>query len=126
MAATFFSLTNTFFPPLPTSSSLFLPRTTALTFAKPNSNRPNSPPVLLCRAGFDPSRRQSLAICFTAFIFSLPGKGFFSDGNANAAILEADDDEELLERVKRDRKRRLERQEVFNSSKEETGPASFL
>ncbi|KAJ8643152.1 hypothetical protein MRB53_004900 [Persea americana] len=121
MAATFFALTNTFFPPLHSSSSLSLPKTTLLTFFKHNSKRPNSSPVLLCKAAFDPSRRQSLAIYFSAFVLSLPGKGLFSDSNANAAILEADDDEELLEKVKKDRKKRIQRQEVINSSKKETG-----
>ena len=125
MAATFFALTNTFFPPLHSSSSLSLPKTTLLTFFKHNSKRPNSSPVLLCKAAFDPSRRQSLAIYFSAFVLSLPGKGLFSDSNANAAILEADDDEELLEKVKKDRKKRIQRQEVINSSKKETGLASF-
>lgn len=41
--------------------------------------------------------------------------------DANAAILDADDDEELLEKVKRDRKKRLERQGVIKSSTKETG-----
>lgn len=50
-------------------------------------------------------------------MLSLAGKK-----NANAAILEADDDEELLEKVKRDRKKRLEKQGVISSSKQETGP----
>lgn len=49
-------------------------------------------------------------------MLSLAGKK-----NANAAILEADDDEELLEKVKRDRKKRLEKQGVISSSKQETG-----
>ncbi|GER51617.1 thylakoid lumenal 16.5 kDa protein, partial [Striga asiatica] len=39
---------------------------------------------------------------------------------ANAAILEADDDEELLEKVKKDRKKRLEKQGVIGSSTTET------
>lgn len=41
--------------------------------------------------------------------------------DANAAILEADDDEELLEKVKQDRKKRIERQAVFNSAVKEKG-----
>ncbi|PPR89021.1 hypothetical protein GOBAR_AA31662 [Gossypium barbadense] len=41
--------------------------------------------------------------------------------NAIAAILEADDDEELLEKVKKDRKKRLERQGVISSSGQEKG-----
>ncbi|XP_010533150.1 PREDICTED: thylakoid lumenal 16.5 kDa protein, chloroplastic [Tarenaya hassleriana] len=52
--------------------------------------------------------------------------GFLAGGDrrnrdANAAILEADDDEELLERVKQDRKKRIERQGVINSSVKEKG-----
>lgn len=59
-------------------------------------------------------RRESLSACFTALIFSLAFP-------ALAAILEADDDEELLERVKNDRKKRLERQFIISSSAKETG-----
>ncbi|XP_028753922.1 thylakoid lumenal 16.5 kDa protein, chloroplastic [Neltuma alba] len=55
---------------------------------------------------------------FTSFVLSFAGGKGSSD--ANAAILEADDDEELLEKVKRDRKKRLERQGVISSSKKET------
>lgn len=113
MATAFFTLTKTFFPPLPSYSSSSSSTATALTLAKHNS------PSLLCKATFDPSRR-SLAVCFTAFTLSLAGKGFLPNSNANAVILEAEDDEELLEKVKQDRKKRLQRQEVFNSSKKET------
>ncbi|XP_027368606.1 thylakoid lumenal 16.5 kDa protein, chloroplastic-like isoform X2 [Abrus precatorius] len=60
--------------------------------------------------------KRGLSISFfTCFVLSLAGK------NVNAAILEADDDEELLEKVKRDRKKRLEKQGVINSSRQETG-----
>lgn len=63
--------------------------------------------------------KRSLSVCFiSSFVFSMGGKGCF---DANAAILEADDDQELLEKVKRDRKKRLERQGVISSSKVETG-----
>lgn len=63
--------------------------------------------------------KRSLCVSLTAgFLFSLPGKGCF---NANAAILEAEDDEELLEKVKKDRKKRLERQSILNSAVQETG-----
>ncbi|KAJ6731917.1 THYLAKOID LUMENAL 16.5 KDA PROTEIN CHLOROPLASTIC [Salix purpurea] len=41
--------------------------------------------------------------------------------SANAAILEADDDEELMEKVKKDRKKRLERQGVISSANKEKG-----
>ncbi|KAH7546371.1 hypothetical protein FEM48_Zijuj01G0193500 [Ziziphus jujuba var. spinosa] len=61
--------------------------------------------------------KRALSLCsITTFFFSLAGQG---GSNANAAILEADDDEELLEKVKKDRKKRLEKQGVINSSNEE-------
>jgi len=53
----------------------------------------------------------------------LAGKGC---SDANAAILEADDDEELLEKVKKDRKKRLERQGVISSSNKETGSVHLI
>ncbi|KAL8129223.1 hypothetical protein V2J09_018378 [Rumex salicifolius] len=56
--------------------------------------------------------KRDLALSLTAALF-LPLAG-------NAAILEADDDEELLERVKKDRQKRIARQGVINSSKQET------
>ncbi|CAL9751897.1 unnamed protein product [Musa acuminata subsp. burmannicoides] len=59
-------------------------------------------------------RREGLAACFAALTLSLARP-------ASAAILEADDDEELLERVKKDRKKRLERQGVIISSDKEKG-----
>ncbi|KAI4335703.1 hypothetical protein L6164_014325 [Bauhinia variegata] len=63
--------------------------------------------------------KRSLSVHFlTSFVLSLAGKGF---SEANAAILEADDDVELLEKVKRDRKKRLEKQGVISSSAKETG-----
>ncbi|CDP10427.1 unnamed protein product [Coffea canephora] len=63
--------------------------------------------------------KRSLSISLTTgFLFFLSGKGC---SDANAAILEPDDDEELLEKVKKDRKKRLERQGVLNSAAQETG-----
>ncbi|XP_072961687.1 thylakoid lumenal 16.5 kDa protein, chloroplastic [Typha angustifolia] len=60
-------------------------------------------------------RRHGFSACLlTALVLS-------SSSAARAAILEADDDEELLERVKQDRKKRLERQGVISSSGKETG-----
>ena len=47
--------------------------------------------------------------------------GLALSGATRAAILEADDDVELLEKVRQDRKKRLERQGVINSSARETG-----
>ncbi|MED6121932.1 hypothetical protein PIB30_034881 [Stylosanthes scabra] len=66
------------------------------------------------------SKRGLSISIVTSLVLSLGGKGCFIH-DANAAILEADDDEELLEKVKRDRKKRLERQGVLSSSKKETG-----
>lgn len=52
-------------------------------------------------------------------MLSLASKGCF---DANAAILEADDDVELLEKVKCDRKKRLEGKGVINLSNKVKGP----
>lgn len=76
----------------------------------------------LCNeSSFSPSVLSKRSLCIslgtTALILSLAGREGF---DANAAILEADDDEELLEKVKKDRKKRLERQGVINSSVKET------
>ncbi|GAV91518.1 hypothetical protein CFOL_v3_34912 [Cephalotus follicularis] len=72
------------------------------------SSPPCAPSPILPRKG----------LLITSLVFLLVGKGGY---NANATVLEADDDVELLEKVKRDRKKRLERQGVISSSNEETG-----
>ncbi|BAF20428.1 thylakoid lumenal 16.5 kDa protein, chloroplastic [Oryza sativa Japonica Group] len=62
-------------------------------------------------------RRSGMASCLLAAVAaSLSGAG-----EARAAVLEADDDIELLERVKEDRKKRLQKQGVISSSGTETG-----
>ncbi|KAK7388674.1 hypothetical protein VNO78_23497 [Psophocarpus tetragonolobus] len=104
---------------LPSSSSLSLTTQTyvyhpikcsferQLTICKAVHQSAIHPPILT---------KRGLSISFlTTFVLSLAGE------DANAAILEADDDEELLEKVKRDRKKRLERQGVIKSSTKETG-----
>ncbi|KAK3038035.1 hypothetical protein RJ639_032014 [Escallonia herrerae] len=74
-----------------------------------NDNSPLSSPIL---------SKRSLSLSFTTtFLISLAGKSYF---DANAAILEADDDLELLEKVKKDRKKRIEKQGVISSSNKET------
>lgn len=79
-----------------------------LTLCKAVSQPAIHPPIILTKRG--------LSISFpTTFSLSLAGE------DANAAILEADDDEERLEKVKRDRKKRLERQGMIKSSSKETG-----
>ncbi|XP_020225851.1 thylakoid lumenal 16.5 kDa protein, chloroplastic [Cajanus cajan] len=77
-----------------------------LTLSKAVNEPAIHPPILT---------KRGLSISFvTTFVLSLTGE------DANAAILEADDDEELLEKVKRDRKKRIERQGVISSSTKET------
>lgn len=69
--------------------------------------------------------KRSLSISIaSSLLLSLTGNGLFQ---ANAAILEADEDDELMEKVKKDRKKRLERQGIINSSTKEKGKKiSFL
>jgi hypothetical protein len=62
-------------------------------------------------------RNLSLGLT-TAFFLTIATKGISQ--NALAAILEADDDFELLEKVKNDRKKRLEKQGVISSSSKDT------
>lgn len=63
-------------------------------------------------------RRRGIASCLLA---ALALAGSSSGGAARAAILEADDDLELLERVKEDKKKRLQKQGIISSSAAETG-----
>jgi hypothetical protein len=63
-------------------------------------------------------RRRGIASCLLAALAVASGAGM---GTARAAILEADDDLELLERVKEDKKKRLQKQGLINSSTAETG-----
>lgn len=117
---------------LPTANPLFLPCSSSSSSSSslspaavnPHKNHLKSK-ITSCRAFSDAPiatvRRRGLAISFltTSFLFSLEGRE--RRGGANAAILEADDDVELLEKVKKDRKKRLERQGIINSSKTEKG-----
>ncbi|CAF2034862.1 BnaA09g00880D [Brassica napus] len=66
-------------------------------------------------------RELSLGFMSTFLAVGLVGNNDRRSGDANAAILEADDDEELLEKVKQDRKKRIERQAVLNSAVKEKG-----
>ncbi|KAK1264792.1 hypothetical protein QJS04_geneDACA016159 [Acorus gramineus] len=93
---------------------------------RPTSGRPNR---VLCQASSkqgDPSlTRRGIAAAAAAFLTAVVGvrnsNNGMGVGEAEAAILEADDDVELLERVKKDRQKRLERQGVISSSNKETG-----
>ncbi|KAJ9163089.1 hypothetical protein P3X46_022799 [Hevea brasiliensis] len=125
MATTFLSTANSFLSSSSSSSSslsslaatvFFCPKKNnarrQLTFCRTFSESPSPPSLVLTK--------RSLSISFiTSFVISLASRS--NSSSANAAILEADDDEELLERVKRDRKKRIERQGVISSSNKETG-----
>lgn len=81
--------------------------------------------ITVCKAFSDTPvatvSRRGLAISFVTTTFLLALEGGEKLSGANAAILEADDDVELLEKVKKDRKKRLERQGIIDSSKAEKG-----
>lgn len=107
MAASFLSNPTTF---LPSSSSLTSHKhtfkNTSVCKCKPVCRLPNYPPHI---------SKRSLSINLSSiFLLTLTG-------NANAAILEADDDLELLEKVKQDRKKRIEKQTVLNSANKDKG-----
>ncbi|EEF35210.1 Thylakoid lumenal 16.5 kDa protein, chloroplast precursor, putative [Ricinus communis] len=132
MATTFLSTAKSFLssnlPSSSSSSSLTSSSLSSLTAPllfcpqKNNAKRP----IILCKALSESApptspiiSKRSLSVCFiTSFVFSLTSRG---NSSANAAILEADDDEELLEKVKKDRKKRIERQGVISSSNKEKG-----
>ncbi|OIT37483.1 PREDICTED: thylakoid lumenal 16.5 kDa protein, chloroplastic [Nicotiana attenuata] len=82
-----------------------------LIVCKAENNVLNFNPLIISKRSLSISLASSLLI-------SLAGNGIF---NANAAILEADEDDELMEKVKKDRKKRLERQGIINSSTKEKG-----
>ncbi|CAL5443340.1 unnamed protein product [Camellia sinensis] len=128
MATVFLSTAKTFLPTLlsttsssPSSSSSLTPpqlilgkkhnARTELNLCKAvtDSQQPPYPPILT---------KRGLSISLTTSFLSLVSSQVCSA--ANAAILEADDDIELLEKVKRDRKKRLEKQGVISSSNKET------
>ncbi|XP_062229756.1 thylakoid lumenal 16.5 kDa protein, chloroplastic-like [Phragmites australis] len=66
-------------------------------------------------------RRSSLASYVLAALAAWFSPLAAADRAAQALVLEADDDIELLERVKEDRKKRLQKQGVISSSGTETG-----
>ncbi|CAN6162796.1 unnamed protein product [Urochloa humidicola] len=65
-------------------------------------------------------RRSGLASCVLAAL-AASFSPLAADRPARALVLEEDDDIELLERVKEDRKKRLEKQGIISSSGTETG-----
>ncbi|XP_057507499.1 thylakoid lumenal 16.5 kDa protein, chloroplastic-like [Actinidia eriantha] len=115
MATLFLSTAKTFLPillssPPPSTHDHKHNTRPQLTQCKAVSDSPPPYPPILTK------RSLSLSLTST-FLFSIAGQ--LGHSAANAAILEADDDEELLERVKKDRKKRLERQGVISSSNKE-------
>ncbi|CAK7345470.1 unnamed protein product [Dovyalis caffra] len=123
MAATHLSTAKPFLSSSSTLSSLSSLTNTPLLLSCPQQKcNAKRPLMTLCKALNDeslPVTKRSLSICFlTSFVFSLESRG---NSRANAAILEADEDDELMEKVKRDRKKRLERQGVISSANKEKG-----
>ncbi|XP_059276573.1 thylakoid lumenal 16.5 kDa protein, chloroplastic [Lycium ferocissimum] len=94
-------------------STSVVPKTTVrkqIIVCKGENNVPTFSPTI--------SKRSLSISVASSLLLSLTGNGFF---NANAAILEADEDDELMEKVKRDRKKRIERQGIIGSSSKEKG-----
>ncbi|XWS27023.1 hypothetical protein CRYUN_Cryun26dG0080100 [Craigia yunnanensis] len=128
MATAFLSTANSFLPsPLSPSTSSSCSSSSSSSSLTPALVYLNNQNVkrrrTLCKA-FNESpppspalTKRGFSLCFITSLV-LAGTGC---SNANAAILEAEDDEELLEKVKRDRKKRLERQGVISSSDQEKG-----
>ncbi|TYG60143.1 hypothetical protein ES288_D07G044700v1 [Gossypium darwinii] len=129
MATAFLSTANSFFPssisPSTSSScSSSSSSSSSLGTALVYLNNQNVQRRTLCKA-FNESppptpalTKRGFSLCFITSLVLAAGNGC---SNAIAAILEADDDEELLEKVKKDRKKRLERQGVISSSGQEKG-----
>ncbi|KAJ6355088.1 hypothetical protein OIU77_005641 [Salix suchowensis] len=126
MATAFLSTGKPFLHSSSTPSSFSSLTYRPLLFSCPRQKCNPRRPLTSCKALSDGSAaspiiitKRSLSICFlTSFAFSLASGG---NSSANAAILEADDDEELMEKVKKDRKKRLERQGVISSANKEKG-----
>ena len=130
MATTFLSTAKPFLHSSSTPSSFSSLTYRPLLFSCPQQKCNPRRPLTSCKAHSEGSAaspiiitKRSLSICFlTSFAFSLASGG---NSSANAAILEADDDEELMEKVKKDRKKRLERQGVISSANKEKGYISL-
>lgn len=115
-------------PSSPTSSSssascsISSPKTQTQTICQcrafgESSSISKDPTVIISKRNLSLSLAATLLVSLTSG--NVNGNGL--NNNANAAILEADDDLELLERVKKDRQKRIEKQGVISSSKKETG-----
>ncbi|KAI3973954.1 hypothetical protein MKX01_030530 [Papaver californicum] len=121
MATTILSTAKPLFLPSILSSSSFTSSTAKA--AQNLRTSTSSLKITVCKATSEtPSpcpglTKRNLAFSLTAtFSLLLTSNGLL---DANAAILEADDDLELLEKVKQDRKKRLEQQEIISSANSE-------
>ncbi|XP_047307754.1 thylakoid lumenal 16.5 kDa protein, chloroplastic [Impatiens glandulifera] len=103
-------------------ATAFLSSSAKTIFPSSSSQKSNGRPqfTVLCKSSFSEPKTQSLNLSKRGLTISLAASFILSLSNgansiANAAILEADDDLELLEKVKNDRKKRLERQGFISS-----------
>ncbi|KAL9224449.1 hypothetical protein vseg_000478 [Gypsophila vaccaria] len=97
---------------LSTTNTSLSPTSSSFTLQKHNVTQ-----SVVCKASFEHvsvSKRGLALSLSSAILLSVAGK-------VVAAPLEAEDDLELLEKVKQDRKKRLERQGILNSSAKEKG-----
>jgi len=122
MASNFLSTANSFHLASSSQSSLVTP-TYAYNPIKCNVKRQLTPCKVVNQPALSMTKRDISIGFVTSLVLSLSGKDLF---DVNAAILEADDDVELLEKVKKDRKKRLEKQGVISSSTKETGNLHYL
>ncbi|KAK9715196.1 hypothetical protein RND81_06G148900 [Saponaria officinalis] len=110
MASTSFLSTTNTFTHLPSNNPLSPTTSSSLPLQKHN--------VVVCKA----SSEQHVSLSKRSLTLSLSSAVLLSiAGKVVAAPLEAEDDLELLEKVKQDRKKRLERQGIINSSAKEKG-----
>ncbi|WCJ30043.1 chloroplast thylakoid lumen protein [Euphorbia peplus] len=121
-AAAIISTANSFLTSSSLSSSSSSSSSSCLCSVIFNPQKYNAKRLLICCSSSSSNDSQpimskrSLSISFVSGLaFSLVNSG------ANAAILEADENDELMEKVKRDRKKRIDRQGVINSSNKEKG-----
>ncbi|KAL9255983.1 Thylakoid lumenal 16.5 kDa protein, chloroplastic-like protein [Drosera capensis] len=98
-----------------------------LSFSSSSHKHITTVPLIICKSFKEPKslpispislqkRGFCLGFATSLVLIYKNGEGF----GANAAILEADDDVELLEKVRKDRQKRIERQGVIKSSTKET------
>ncbi|XP_074273987.1 thylakoid lumenal 16.5 kDa protein, chloroplastic [Silene latifolia] len=111
-ATSFLSTANTF-----THLTSLTPTSSSSSFCLKKHNVTQH---LVCKASS--SSVEHVTLSKRSFAMSISSVVLLSlAGRVNATPLEAEDDLELLEKVKQDRKKRLERQSIINSSVKEKG-----